>query len=345
MIQPTAPLSSAAWVVVTMLILISATAREAPGSDGAGTLSVRKLGDPGPLEIVDGDRPILRYNYQLVAAPPGVQERIGAGSRKYAVPRSDYIHPLYGPQGEVLTDDWVVDHPHHRGIYWAWPEVDWQGKRGDLHALQHVFARPTGKVRIDQGEGFVQIEADSEWRWDDSTPIVREVATIRAHRASGTGRAIDLLFRFTALESDVQVARRGTKHYGGLNVRLAPAQEQKIAVFTDPPATEPRRAWAQRSGVPRGGKTLVTLGILQSPLNPDYPGDWVQFPNLSWVQPTFPASGTRYTITKDRPLELRYRLWIQNGELAPEALAKLWTDYHREIGRARPSGPDAGSRQ
>lgn len=137
-------------------------------------------------------------------------------------------------------------------------------------------------------------------------------------------------FRFTAIGDAVEVARRGQSHYGGLNVRLAPAQNQQIATFTDPPGTAPRRAWAHRSGIPRGGNATVGLTILQSTLNPDYPGDWVQFPNLSWVQPTFPASGTRYTIAKDRPLELRYRLWIHAGKLETSAIGALWTAYAGE---------------
>jgi hypothetical protein len=302
-------------------------AQSAASEPAPGTLAVRKLGDPGPLEIVDGDKPVVRYNYQIVPAPPEVLDRIAAGNRKYAVPRSDYIHPLYGLNGEVLTDDWVPDHPHHRGIYWAWPEVDWQGQRGDLHALQLVFARPTGKVRIEQGAELALLEAENEWRWEDRTPIVREVVMIRAHRLTEQGRAIDLQFRFTALDADVLVARRGQTAYGGLNVRLSPVQDQQIATFTDPAAASPRCTWAHRSGVPRDGKSTVGLTILQHIANPDYPGDWVQFPSLFWVQPTFPASGTRCAITKQRPLELRYRLWIHNGKQEPDAIRRLWTEY------------------
>jgi hypothetical protein len=326
--HPKRLLSSVLGVII--IALLTASAALAQPAPGASVLAVRKLGDPGPLEIVDGDLPVLRYNYQIVTEPADAKDRISEGNRKYAVPRSDYIHPLYGPKGEILTDDWVPDHPHHRGIYWAWPEVDWQGKRGDLHALQQVFARSTGKVSIEQGKDFVQIEAENEWRWEDRTPIVREIAIIRAHSRTGNGRAIDLQFRFTALDADVQVARRGQSHYGGLNIRLSPAQDQQIATFTDPPEATPRRSWAHRSGTPQGGSSVVGLTILQNSLNPDYPGDWVQFPNIFWVQPTFPASGTRYTITKDRPLELRYRLWIHEGKLESESLQSLWSTYKTE---------------
>ena len=315
--------------LVAMIAPLPALAEQPTSGPATGSLSVRKLAE-GSLEIVDGGRPVLRYNDRIVAEPPELKDKISADNRRYAVPRCDYIHPLYGPDGEILTDDWVPDHPHHRGIYWAWPEVDWHGKRGDLHALQHVFARPTGKIDTSQGPDFAQIAAENEWRWEDGTPIVRERTTIRVRHRAGDRRCVDLTFRFTAIADDVQVARRETTHYGGLNLRLSPATAQQIEPYTDPPGATPRRAWAQRTGVPRGGTSVVGLTILQSPSNPDYPGDWVQYPGLSWIQPTFPSSGTRYTIGKDRPLVLRYRLWVHKGKLGPEELKRLWEAYSRE---------------
>ena len=74
----------------------------------------------GHVEFRDGGDLVLRYNGHT-AAPPGVASRIDPANRKYAVARSGYIHPLVGPGGAVLTADWPVDHPHHRGVYWAWP--------------------------------------------------------------------------------------------------------------------------------------------------------------------------------------------------------------------------------
>jgi hypothetical protein len=301
---------------------------EPPAAKSPVPMAVRKLAPAGPWEILEGDRPVLRYNYQVVPMPGAAKARIAPGNQKYAVPRSDYVHPLYGLHGEVLTDDWVPDHPHHRGIYWAWPEVDWQGKRGDLHALQEVLARPTGKIEASQGTDFAQIEAENEWHFGNGPAIVRETAILRGWRQSDTGRgeagrAIDLEFRFVALGTDVQIARRDLSHYGGLNIRLSPVVDQKIATFTDPPGAANRIAWAHRSGTPRGGRWPTALTIPQSPTNPDYPGDWVQYPEISWIQPTFPASGTRDTLPKNKPLVLRYRLWIHDKPLAAEAIRKL----------------------
>ncbi len=37
--------------------------------------------------------------------------------------RTHYIHPLYSLNGEILTEDFPEDHPHHRGIFWVWHQI------------------------------------------------------------------------------------------------------------------------------------------------------------------------------------------------------------------------------
>ncbi len=213
-----------------------------PAADGAGKYDLREQPegfatamlsavDPetGQINIMENDRPVLRYIYQTVyeddvfafngMAPNEYAGRetdsLMANPSIYAVPRSNYIHPIFGPEGEILTRDWSRDHPHHRGIYWAWPEVDFGSKRGDLHALQKVFARPTGRIRLESGPVFAEVEAENLWLMEEGmVPIAREVALIRAYHNSENGRIIDLAFKFTGLKDSVTIARRGTEAYG-----------------------------------------------------------------------------------------------------------------------------------
>lgn len=294
----------------------------------APAITAKRDSAAGQFDVTDGGKPVLRYNYATIE-PGDIIDKVAANSRIYARARSDYIHPLFGLDGETLTKDWSVDHPHHRGIYWAWPEVDWHGNRGDLHALQHVFARPTGKCSVTSGPVFAQIEAENVWKWGDTNSVVYERAVIRAYRATGDGRLIDLEFQFTALDDPVLLARRGTDKYGGLNIRLAGVADQEIISHTDSPGVAPRMAWAELSG--RFGEAPQPSGIvvLQSATNPDYPGEWVQFPNLNWFQPTFPASGTRFELKKGEPLVLRFRLWLHRGvKASDENCAAHWRAYH-----------------
>jgi hypothetical protein len=291
----------------------------------AATMEVRADKTTGQYLIQESGKPVLRYNYQAIA-PGDVLAKIKAPNLKYARARSDYIHPLYGVNGEELTLDWPVDHPHHRGIYWAWPEVDYRGERGDLHALQRVFARPTGQCTALDGLDSARIEAENLWRWEDKEPIVRELAVIRAWRSTPDGRFIDLEFHFTALKEEVALARRETNLYGGLNIRLAPVKQQEIRFFNDPPGTTPRRAWGELSGI-FSGAAVTGLAVFQSPSNPDCPGDWIKYPEINWLQPTFPAAGTRYVLKAGQPLTLKFRLWIHAGKASETKLADAWTAW------------------
>jgi len=278
-------------------------------------LTVRKEASPERYIIMEGTRPVLTYNYGTVPVADGAKG-------KYAVARSDYVHPLNGPDGEVLTKDYSPDHPHHRGLYWAWPEVTYQGSKRDLHALQGVFARPVKMLKQEGGAKCAVIEAENEWRWGDKESIVREKARIVAHREAEGIRAIDFVFNFEALVEGVTIARRGQKAYGGFNLRFSARKEQKIRM------TAPE--WASLTGIPPEGKGPVSVTILQHKQNPCYPGDWVQYANLNWLQPTFPGKGNAYPLEKGKPLVLRFRLLISLGELSEEAAKAAWTKFNEE---------------
>jgi len=281
----------------------------------------------GQFDISELGKPVLRYNYATIE-PGDIISKVATNSRIYARARSDYIHPLFGLDSETLTKDWSIDHPHHRGIYWAWPEVDWRTNRGDLHALQHVFARPTGKCTVTSGSVFAQIIAENVWKWGDTNAVVRERSVLRAYRATGDDRIVDLEFEFTAIDEPVLLARRGTDKYGGLNLRFAKVDGQDIVTNTSPVNVTPRAAWAEISGRFGGAANPSGIVVLQHRSNPDYPGDWVAFPNLDWLQPTFPASGTRYELKSGQPLRLHFRLWLhRGGKAGEERCAAQWRAF------------------
>ena len=305
---------------VRAVLLFGATAAFGAESQAADGMRITEDAATGQFTIADGAKPVLVYNFNAVPVPVGV-------TGQYAVARSDYVHPLYGPGGEVLTQDYSPDHPHHRGLYWAWPEVTWKGEKRDLHALQGVFARPVRIVRRDVTNGCAVLAAESVWKWGDAEPIVRELATVTVLQEKEQRRAIDFEFRFWALAEGVTLARRGQAHYGGFNIRLSARTDQQIVTHTGEPGSKPRQAWACLTGIPPAGKQPVSLVILQDQANPGHPGDWIQYPELNWLQPTFPATGTAYGLKTDTPLILRYRLVVFEGEADEATLQKLWLDY------------------
>ncbi len=296
--------------------------------------------------VADGNSRILQYNYQTVFENDVVRannEKIEEYTRNerdtfivtsiYAVPRSNYIHPLYGLEGEMLTRDWPDGgHPHHRGIFWAWPEVYYGSEMGDIYALQKLFARPTGNIELISGPVFAEIKAENFWMWEDREPIVNEKVTIRVYRSSEENRVIDLKLQFLALKDSITIATRYTDSYGGLNIRMQFPENQNISYFTNARNSKPVRAWSNFSGIFEGTDKQTGLMVLQNQQNPEYPGEWVEYPDLAWVQPTFPSPGTRYTLSKVEPLILQYRLIIHaGGEPTKVEAIKKWNAYHHNL--------------
>lgn len=101
------------------------------------------------LTIVDGMDSLLRYQYEVVMPPPGVDSSYG---------RSGFIHPLWTPQGHILTAIQPKDHYHHYGIWNPWTQVEIDGDTIDFWNL----AKKQGRVRtakiISKSEGPIYSE-------------------------------------------------------------------------------------------------------------------------------------------------------------------------------------------
>jgi hypothetical protein len=65
------------------------------------------------LGLWDGDRPVRVFNHDGITSPKAPN----------AKSHSNYFHPIYGLDGEALTDDFPKDHLYHRGLYWAWSHI------------------------------------------------------------------------------------------------------------------------------------------------------------------------------------------------------------------------------
>ncbi len=253
--------------------------------------------------------PALRYNHGTVPVPEGVDPH-------YA--RGDYISPLFGPDGETLTDDYPRDHPHHRGVGWSWPVTRWKDEVRDIWAVSGVWARPVS-VSCTSGHVMAAIEAESVWKWGDKDKIVREDVTIRAFSAANRCRIVDVEVRLTALVDGVAIGGRPKAGYGGFGLRAAPAEERNITAHADP-------AWLDYSGRFVGGKAQSGVAIIEHATNPGYPSELLQYPGCNYVMPGFPGM-REVALAKGKPLLLKHRLWIHPGAADEETLSDVWATY------------------
>lgn len=276
------------------------------------------------LAVFENSRPVLVYNYETLEPPGGVD-----GDRWR---RSCYIHPLYGPHGEILTEDFPPGHYGHRGLFWAWPECRAGGRLMNLWTLEGahpVFERWT-QYSVD--EERVVIGVENAWIDDESgRAYVLEGVTLIIWPSKARGRAVDFHLKCTNVsDGPVQVSGHREEGYGGLTFRASRSRmpytfvtAQGVFKGEAPLADTP---WAGLSfRVPRSSR-YSGVAIFQHPGNPGHP-------NAGWIMRDYGLLGASWPraealeLDPGETFELRYRLYIHAGRGDNAGLASIYANY------------------
>ena len=304
------------------------------------------------VDVSDGGKPVFRYNQGTVPPPPEIVEHF---EKKHDPPwyyaRGDYIHPVYGPDGEQLTDDYSLNHPHHRGCYWSWPVLRWNDEVRDIWAVRVMknqpggaWSRPVAMRRVQSGPVMALIDAENVWKWGDKDQIVREEVLICTFRAKKKSRIIDITVALTALVDGGSIGGRPGPGYGGFTFRTFPEFDQRKIDLridpagTDPASTAPQVAWFHLTGNFPGGKGPAGVAVLQHSDNPDYPhcpdaakvdGVAKKYPPWRTITTGFPGN-REVKLPKGKPLVMKYRLWIHPGLSDQQTLNNMWRAYQQK---------------
>jgi len=272
--------------------------------------------DGGSLVARQGEQQILVYNYQSML-PQGVPERYR---------RSCYISPIFGPHGEVLTDDFPADHYHHRGLAVMWTHVTVGGKDYDLWALNGMKPKFRKVLEMVDGPVYTLLKVNDGW-YTDGTKVVDETWTVKAYTQGEYGRIVDFDIVLKAVGAPVTV-KSSDRGYGGFNVRFAPREDTvlfsekgRVAADTDKESF----LWNDLSAKFKGADAVSGLAIFDNPGNIRHPQPWTNR-YYGFLNPA-PAAIEPLTFTKDKPLHLRYRLWIHEGDAQSGRVAQAYQAY------------------
>jgi hypothetical protein len=254
--------------------------------------------------------------------------------------RANYIHPLYGLDGEILTEDFPADHPHHRGVFWVWHQV-WLGdkKLGDSWAAQDFFwdVYDVEVLTVDSRSRGLRLHvywkspllADADGK---QQPFVKETTTILFHRAQGDIRKIDFQIELLALKDNMRLGgSEDAKGYGGFTTRIplpdglaftgtnGPVEPTNLSVEAGP--------WLDFSGNLGGYGRTSGLAILCHNSLPGYPQRWILRRKGSAQNPVYPGRHP-IPLSREKPLMLRYRLIIHRGGVNDVDLDGLQAEYN-----------------
>lgn len=276
------------------------------------------------LGLRDGERPVLVYNHGVMSHPK-VPERYS---------RSNYFHPVYGIDGEVLTDDFLKkDHLHHRGLFWAWTHVQAGGRRSDFWHMPspggsscYRFERWTCRHA---GSLVAALGVRTGWH-AGGRKIVREEMQVFVYPVDGDSRVIDIELVWTALEVPVTLKGAAGKGYGGLTFRFAPRKETVITApggRTTKDLVAARLPWADLSGRFGGAERPSGAAVFISPDHPDYPPMWLtrHYGPLCVGWPGLKPG----TLRPGKPLRCRYRVWIHRGNPEADVIQAAYEAYRK----------------
>ena len=252
----------------------------------------------GRLELTENGKPVFVYNHGMML-PSGVPE-----NRR----RSSYLHPVYTPNGTVVTDDFPRDHYHHRGLFWTWPVVVVDGEKYDLWAIRGIHQKFVRWTAREAGPDQARLGVENGW-FAGERKVVKETVEVVARPARGNARRLDLALTFEAVGRAVEIAGEPAqqKGYGGLSLRFGPRQETRIRTDAGLEAKDTNMAphpWAELEGVFQGRRAGARIDI--DPSNPDFPSGWC-LRNYGFLGVNFPGLKP-YRLEPGRPLVLRY--WV-----------------------------------
>ncbi|MHC4301340.1 MAG: DUF6807 family protein, partial [Planctomycetota bacterium] len=155
------------------------------GSRVTESSAVGMIDDEGVVQVQCSGRSVLQYNHVPVPPP-------GGADALYT--RSAFIHPLWSPTGDILTDVHPPDHIHHMGIWMPWTNTRFEGRKIDFWNLGGGKGTVRFKEFISQTSGpayggFVALQEHVDLKAPQGEKaVLNEELAVRVYNVGGPER-------------------------------------------------------------------------------------------------------------------------------------------------------------
>jgi hypothetical protein len=300
-----------------------------------GRQAVRVEDDGENVWIRVGDTPVLAYRYAIQPVPPGVDTLFRRGG---------FIHPLYSPQGEVLTRIQPPDHYHHYGIWNPWTHTEFDGRGVDFWNIGggQGTVRPVQVLQLHSGTVSGSFEALLDHVVFE-TPNAETIALNERWKVRvwnlDPRRSVWLIdFASTLSPLDKPLAITAYR-YQGFSLRATGKWDDSTATivtsegFDKSNANATRARWIDVNGV--SGSEAGTSGVvfLTHPDNFNYPEHLRIWPTGSNqgrenVFVNFnPAQDRDWELMPGSSYMLRYRMVVYDGKIEPDVAERYQRDF------------------
>lgn len=284
----------------------------------------------GSLTIQSGNKNLLRYWYQTVYPPAGIDT---------AFKRSGFIHPLWTPNGQELTRIQAPDHYHHYGIWNPWTHVYFEGDTVDFWNIKgrQGTVRFSKFASVTSGAVFSEFKALHEhvaFKKDKTEKVaLNEMQTVRVYKPENKQDyyIVDITIELNcASESPFLILEY---RYAGLGWRAT----EKWNKDNSEVLTSEGKSRKEADG--STGKWFIVQGSLDNdyggavmmsyPSNYNHPEPMRIWPeNSNKVGEMFamfaPTKNTNWLLTPGKTYSLNYRFVVFNGKFTKEKAESAW---------------------
>ncbi len=259
------------------------------------------------IELLENNSAVLFY-----------QRAVKSLNGRYA--RNNYIHPLYSLDGDTLTEDFPSDHPHQRGIFWAWHQILADTTHiGDGWALKN-FITDVVEVATSAKKDTALIHVLTLYKspiFNNKKPYLDEHTLMKIYRPDDNSRIIDFTISLHSLVPRLFLGGSDDeKGYGGFSIRMRMPENLKF--LTQKGYVKPQifqidaGSWMDFSAPFGKDDKISGMTLFCDRQNPGYPQPWIIRQKSSMQNIVWPGRKAM-EIPKDKALILHYRLLIHNG--------------------------------
>ena len=311
--------------------------------------------DGASLHFRAGDKSVLAYRYALTDVPEGVDPLYRR--------RGAYIHPLWSPQGAVLTRIQPPDHFHHYGIWNPWTRTEFEGRKVDFWNLAEgqgtirtvqVIERTAGPVsagfkalhnHVDlSAPAGEKVAMNEEWDvtvWNaDPDRDVWLIDFVSTMNPAGEEPLKIKAYRYQGF------SLRATEEWSDANASLLTSEG-----YDKSNANATRARWVDVNGATETSAGASGILFMTHPANHNFPEQLRIWPTgmnegVENVYVNFnPAQEEDWKLEPGSAYSLRYRMLVYDGKLEPESAERYWRDFAEPPRvEVHSNGPLAGAR-
>jgi len=298
------------------------SSEEATAADGFSWERVRDQYE----ELCFGSRPVMRY----------VCQPFDQSSEEIAKATFRVFHHLYNPAGtRLVTKGPGGKYQHHRGLFFSYNNINYgSAKRVNPWAGPgYGDAFETHEEFLDQEAGPVvgRHQVAIDWHENDKKVFVKEKREMTVYNVPG-GTLVEFATRVASTVGKVEL--RGNVHHSGFQFRAddeVATKTNKLTYYVRPDGRGeqgtfineiPNLPWDAMSFVLAGKR--YTVALLGHPANAK---------ETIWGERNYGRFGTSfpYDLDEGKDLTVKYRVWLQDGEMTVDQVAALHADFSEPV--------------